>query len=373
MAKILVIDDEAELLDMMRLVLERRGGHETILSAEGPDGLAKAIADPPDMAIIDVMMPGVTGYDICRQLRANPATAHIPIIILTARAQPMDRDAAMEAGADAYLTKPVMMDELLEQVDGMLSERQGQGASTFAGTLVMMSLRGGVGATTLAVNLAALLAQAQGGSICLVDFCPSSGHAALQLGLRPDPNWSSLIDGAPLDAGGVISLLLQHHSGLQVLASPFFPVIGAGMSVEVAQAILQALRQQFEMVVVDGLSRLDDVTMMVLEEAAAVGLVFTADPPSLQTTIGTLRSLGRWEEKLALVLNQVVPGPQPPREALERTIKRPLTAVVPFDAEQARVLGRGAPLVLGNPDSALAQAVDELAQAIGRDMLAVGG
>ena len=120
MARILVIDDEADLLEMMRLVLEQRGGHQTVLSAEGPDGLAKALADPPDLAIIDVMMPGITGYDICRQLRANPATASVPILILTARAQPMDRDAAMEAGANECLAKPFSPRQILERVGAIL-------------------------------------------------------------------------------------------------------------------------------------------------------------------------------------------------------------------------------------------------------------
>jgi len=241
---------------------------------------------------------------------------------------------------------------------------------------VMMSLRGGVGTTTLAVNLAALLAQGGDRAVCLTDLSVSSGHVALQLGLRPDPNWSSLIEHSEaqaLDAESIAALLLQHSSGLKVLASPFFPIVGAGMPVGVVQVVLRGLRQEFDVVIVDGLSVLDDVAMMLLEEASAVGLVFTAEPPSIQTTIGTLRALSQWGEKLNLVLNQVAPGTLPPREALERTLKRPLTGVVPFDAEQARVLGRGTPLVLSNPDSVLAQSVGQLTQAIGRDILAASG
>ena len=72
MARILVIDDNVELLETIRQILEQRGGHQAVLSADGADGLAKALADPPDMAIVDVMMPGVSGYEICRRLRANP-------------------------------------------------------------------------------------------------------------------------------------------------------------------------------------------------------------------------------------------------------------------------------------------------------------
>ena len=311
MANILVIDDEADLLEMMRLVLEQRGGHQTVLSAEGPDGLAQALADPPDLAIIDVMMPGITGYDICRQMRANPATASVPILILTARAQPMDRDAAMDAGADDYMTKPVMMVELLERVDALLAGRSEQ-PSTFAGMFVLMSLRGGVGVTTLAVNLAAMLAQAGDGAVCLVDLCSSSGHVALQLGLRPDPNWSDFVGIADVnvpDTETIAAHLLQHSSGLQVLASPFVPVVGRGLSQKAVQAVFGILQQQFEIVVVDVPAVLDEVTMEVLEAASAVGLVVTVESPAIQTTIGTLRALQQWSARFHIVLNQIAPGP----------------------------------------------------------------
>jgi pilus assembly protein CpaE len=366
MARILVIDDEADLLDMMRLVLEQRGGHQTVLSAEAEDGLAQALADPPDLAILDVMMPGMTGYDICRRLRANPATASVPILILTARAQPMDRDAALQAGADDYMTKPVTMSELLERVDALLAKRAGA-PPTLAGTFVLLSLRGGVGVTSLVVNLAVLLARASGGAVCLVDLCPSSGHVALQLGLRPDPNWSSLIgvaDAGSLDGDSIKACLLQHSSGLQVLASPFVPVAGNDMPQKAVQAILRVLQQQFAIVMVDAPATLSETTMAVLETASSVGLVLTAESPSIQTTVGTLRALQQWSNKLYVILNHVTPGVQTPAEALARTLKRPLAGNVPFDSSQARALAQGNPLVLSDPNAPFTQAVQSLARAL---------
>jgi pilus assembly protein CpaE len=376
MAKILVIDDEADLLEMMRLVLGQRAGHETVLSAEGPDGLAKALADPPDLAIIDVMMPGMTGHEVCRQLRANPATASVPILILTARAQPMDRDAAMDAGADDYMTKPVLMADLLERVDALLSKQpelpeqpeQPEPPLAFSGTFALMSLRGGVGVTTLAVNLAAALAQASGEAICLIDLCPSSGHVALQLGMRPEPNWSGIIETADAnpDAESVAAHLLQHSSGLYVLAAPFVPVVGQGPSLGAMQAVLGVLQQWCPVVVVDVPSALNEVTMAVLGAASAVGLVLTAEPPSIQTTIGTLRVLQQWSAKLGTILNQVAPGPQPPADAIARALKRPVVATIPFDPSQARALAQGTPLAFSSPDAPLAQAVRDLTQMLVR-------
>jgi CheY-like chemotaxis protein len=345
------------------------------------------LADPPDLAIIDVMMPGVTGYEICRQLRANRSTAFIPIIILTARAQPVDREAALDAGADAYMTKPVMMLELLDQVNDLLARRATEKPSVFAGTVVLMSLRGGVGVTTLAVNLAATLVQAGGnfplvggaeggGGVCLMDLCPSSGHVALQLGLRPEPNWSDLIraSGAKApDAEVVEAHLLRHASGLRVLASPLFPIVGQGVPQAVTQATFNILRERFAAIVVDVPSVLNEATMAVLEAASVVGLVVTAEAPAIQTTIGTLRVLKQWSDKLHITLNQITPGPQPPTGAIERTLKRSLTGTIPFDPAQVRALAQGAPLAFNSPDSPLAQAVQELTQKLNRQSLAVSG
>ncbi|RLC63041.1 MAG: hypothetical protein DRI48_08860, partial [Chloroflexi bacterium] len=364
MARILVIDDETELLQVISIVLERRGGHETVVSAKAREGLALALADPPDLAIIDVMMPGMTGYEICRQLRANPATASIPIIILTARAQIVDREAALEAGADVYMTKPAEMTDLLDQVNELLAKRAVGEPSALAGTVVLMSLRGGVGVTTLAVNLAATLVRGGDSSVCLVDLCPSSGHVALQLGLRPEPNLADLMRAYEVltpGAEAVEEYLLQHASGLRVLASPLFPIVGPGAPRAVVEATLGSLRQRFAVVVVDVPSVLAEATMVAVEAASAVALVVTAEAPSIQATIGTLRVLNQWSNKCHLILNQVTPGPQPAPAAIERTLRRSFAGVVPFDPAQARALPQGVPLAFSSPDSPLAQSVQEWA------------
>lgn len=360
MAKILVIDDDIEFLEMLQLLLQR-GGHQTMLSADGEDGLAKALADPPDLAIVDVMMPDITGYDICRQLRADPRTASVPILILTARGQPVDRQAAMDAGADDHMGKPVTMAELLERVDALLARRAERTKGLLLGSIVLLSLRGGVGVTTLAVNLATTLAQVAQGNTCLMDLSSSSGHVALQLGLRPEPNWSGLLQAGEsgLEVG---KYLLQHDSGLNVLASSVFPtMMGQGLSRTVVQMALGALRRRFGTVIVDAPSVLDEATLTMLEAATAVGLVVTAEPASVQTSVGTLRALQQWLDKFYIILNQVVPGPQASAEAVGRTLKRPVIGSVPFDPSQAQSLAQRVPLALQSPNSPLAGAVKGIA------------
>lgn len=358
MTRILVIDDNADLLQMIRLLLEERGGHEVVLSAEGQDGLDKAASDPPDLAIIDVMMPGMTGYEVCERLRSNPSTTDIPIIILTARGQDVDRQAALEAGADVYIAKPVTMADLLEQVNELLEKKPPPGRRPSGEAIAFLSLRGGVGTTTLAVNMAAALQKQDAGNVCLVDLSPSSGNAALQLGLRPDPNWSALamVGNQP----DVSAPLLEHASGLHILASPFVPVVGEGLPQETVQSTMNALRERFSNLVIDLPSILNEVTMTTLEAVDTITLVLASDPPAIQATLGTLQALRAYTDKIRLVLNQATSGQQLPKEALERVLRRPLNGMIPFDPAQAQALSQGQPLILSAPESPLAQAVIRL-------------
>jgi len=360
MAKILVIDDDAGLLEMIRIALEQRGGHQVMLSADGAEGLAMALADPPDLAIIDIMMPDLDGYAVCRQLRAHSETASVPILVLTARGQPVDRQAAIEAGADDYMAKPVAVRELLDGVEAVLA-RSSARASVPAAVVVLLSLRGGVGVTTLAVNLAATLAQASEGAACLVDFCPSSGHAALQLGLRPDPNWSDMLSTEKVDLEAVEAHLLVHQCGLRVLASPVIPLVGRTVPRQVVQAILGTLQQRFPLVIVDTPSILDETTMAALEAATSVGLVVTAEHPTIQTAIGTLRACEQWSDKIHVILNQIRPKTLWPAEAVGRVLGRASMSTIPFDPAQAEALRQGRPLALQSPDAPFVEAVQELA------------
>jgi pilus assembly protein CpaE len=221
--------------------------------------------------------------------------------------------------------------------------------------------------TTLAVSLAATLGRAESAeAICLVDLCPSSGHVALQLGLRPQPNWSGLIQAGDLDIESVEAHLLQHGSGLRVLASPVFPVVGQGMPPTRVKALFSVLQQRFPVVVVDTPPVLDEMMMAALESALVLGLVVTAEAPSIQTTVGTLRVIGQRlapsVPKIQLILNQTTPGDPPPSSMIERTIKRSLAATIPFDPSQARALAQGAPLALRGSTAIAAPA--PLAQAV---------
>jgi CheY-like chemotaxis protein len=358
MAKILIIDDDPELLDMLRLLLERRGGHEVVASNDAEDGLAKAREHAPELAIVDVMMPGMTGYEVCRQLRESPETASIPILMLTARGQAVDRVAALEAGADEHIAKPVHMADLLDKVNELLEQRAALDRCRVA---VLLGLRGGVGVTTLAVNLAATLQREAQGEVCVADLCPSSGHVALQFGVRPEPDWSRLMGSDAPDEEDVESLLLEHRSGVHLLASPIVPLVEQQLSRATAAAALGVLQERFDTLVVDTPSLLNEATMAALDLATHTWLVITPEPASIQTVFGLVRALGDRVDKFSVVLNHTARERHTPPDAVGRLLNRPIAGEILFDPRQAQALARGEPLALLKPDSLLATGVERLA------------
>ncbi|HKD76422.1 MAG TPA: response regulator transcription factor, partial [Ktedonobacterales bacterium] len=119
----LVVDDERSIVDFIRLGMKNEGFRVEI-AQDGPTGLAKARTLHPQVIILDILLPGVDGLNICRQLRADPETADIPIIMLTAKDEIRDRVVGLETGADDYLTKPFSFDELLARVRALLRRQQ---------------------------------------------------------------------------------------------------------------------------------------------------------------------------------------------------------------------------------------------------------
>ena len=119
MTAILIADDDADIRDLVAFKLEQAGFDVTAVD-NGLSALAAAAAEPPDLVVLDVMMPGMSGIDVCRALRADPLTNGLPIILLTARAQEGDVEVGFGAGADDYVVKPFSPRELVSRVEAVL-------------------------------------------------------------------------------------------------------------------------------------------------------------------------------------------------------------------------------------------------------------
>jgi len=117
--KILVIEGNPDFLETVSDILEIEG-YKLVTALDGYEGLRKVREEKPDLLILDVTLPGMDGFEVCRYLRADSNTAHLPIIILTARTLTKDQMIGFEIGADDYLTKPIVPSELLTRVEALL-------------------------------------------------------------------------------------------------------------------------------------------------------------------------------------------------------------------------------------------------------------
>jgi CheY-like chemotaxis protein len=118
--RILIIDDEEDIREVAGLSLETVAGWEVFLANSGPQGIARAIEHQPDAILLDVMMPGMDGPATFRELRGNPATAHIPVMLLTAKVQATDQRRFADLGVEAVLFKPFDPLTLSDQIAGVL-------------------------------------------------------------------------------------------------------------------------------------------------------------------------------------------------------------------------------------------------------------
>ena len=110
---VLIVEDEKNIVDILRFNLQREG-YRTLEAYDGKDGLDKAVSENPDLILLDVMLPQMNGFDVCRALRAQGS--NVPVIILTAREEEADKVLGLEIGADDYITKPFSMRELIARV-----------------------------------------------------------------------------------------------------------------------------------------------------------------------------------------------------------------------------------------------------------------
>jgi two-component system, OmpR family, response regulator MtrA len=119
-ARIVVADDDVDIRDLVRFKLATLG-HEIVSVCDGTAAVDACRAQLPDLAVLDIMMPGLTGLEAVRAIRSDPLLAAIPVILLTARAQQSDMQTGFDSGADAYITKPFSPRELASRVEALLS------------------------------------------------------------------------------------------------------------------------------------------------------------------------------------------------------------------------------------------------------------
>jgi pilus assembly protein CpaE len=350
-ARIYVIDDDAQLLRMVGLMLER-GGHAVTLLNNPIDGLEQIRADKPELLVLDVMMPNMSGHDLAKEIRSDKALADLPILMLTARSQEIDRMTALQSGASDYLSKPVTSQELIERVSLLLSaagEEPAQADSEQGFIITVYSLRGGAGRTTLAVNLAAALRKISQDDVCLVDLSPSGGQAVMHMRLQPRASWLDLPDSDRLNWESLKEQLTVHPSGLKVLAAPVKPQAPNVLSAERTAHILEILRAHMSFTVIDTPSALTQSFFTAVSMADMAVHIVNPEVVSVQTAVKLNHALAKQNIQInrnTHISNQLTPEPQLNPTAVERGLNAKLAFHIGFDANQSRAMTQGVPLAL---------------------------
>ncbi len=369
MAKILIVDDDPKAVKLMGYIL-RKEGYEIIPALSGEEALRILGEQSPDLVILDIMMPEMDGYEVCRRIRANPRTSRIPVIMLTAKAMPEDRITGFEAGADDYITKPVLPAELLARVKVLLTRFAAAGEPPKGKTIAFLGVKGGVGTTSVAVNAGVLMAQSKVSTL-LLDLQPFGWSLAYQLGLALSRVDSSFLKLKPeaLNRSAIEPFLEAHSSGLLV-----FPSINVGfssehLSPEFLKGLIQAMSSMADYVLIDAGSRFDPLTEVVLKEAAKVVLVAESGPIALEMGKALIEELERFGVRgiklVVTLVNRTRSEMLPTKSEAEAVLGHSIQVVIPpapelfHQAEKSRM-----PAVLLQPQSLAATQLKSLAELI---------
>jgi pilus assembly protein CpaE len=230
--KILIVDDDVDTLRLVGLMLQRQG-YVIVAATSGEQGLEKAFEERPDVILLDVMMPEMDGYEVTRRLRKNPVTSTTPILLFTAKTQLDDKVTGFEAGADDYLTKPTHPAELQVHVRALLTrtrpkppdERETAAREQQGRVVGVLEARGGLGASTLACNLAGAFYSRTHADVILAEMTPGQGTLGMDLGTPDSAGLNELLCGKPVEITHekVESLLVSHGSGLRLLLASADP------------------------------------------------------------------------------------------------------------------------------------------------------
>ena len=123
--KILIIEDDRSAARLAQYTIQQ-AGYDVVIAYDGYEGLEKTLHEHPDLIILDIMLPGLDGYEVCHRLRAEPETITLPILMISAKAREEDRNIGLKVGADDYLAKPVEPSVMLAKIEELLSKKSGE-------------------------------------------------------------------------------------------------------------------------------------------------------------------------------------------------------------------------------------------------------
>jgi pilus assembly protein CpaE len=383
MARILAIDDDEDMCALVALAL-RSYGYEVETATSGLEGLKVMHQFSPDALIIDKMMPGMDGYEVVRRVRRDPEFGDIPILVLTAEENLEGKVDAFEIGADDYLNKPFAREELNARLASLLRRSQRSGGYRAADggreshIIAVHTLRGGIGTTTIAVNLAVALRELWRAPTLLVDMVLLSGHVSLFLDTPAKRNWADLAreDLDEIDEDLINHVISSYETGLDFLAAPGTPSSAELITPEIVNRALEVMQPRYEYVVFDLPHTFDDITLSILDRADIILLVVAPELAAVRAAsmaLDTYSKLNYDQGVVQLILNRPFDEDGLSPMDVSRVLRHPTGLSLPFGGRRpVQAINQGTPLVEAWPEhpasERLASFAYEVSKQVHRDI-----
>lgn len=357
-ARILIADDDP-ILQRLLLHTLKLEGHDMLTARDGSEALELIARERPDLLILDVMMPGINGFELCQILRQRPDTQTLPIIMLSGLSDVQEKVSGLRGGADEYLTKPIDLRELTVRVDTLLKRNRllRQSAAPRAGRLVsVLGAKGGVGTTTISLNLAALLANT-GKQVIAAELRPDFGTFGVQLKMpTPERNLAGLLafESPAISEPLVVSHLASTSFGPRILFGPQTLEEFAELDPGRVGAVVNRLIPLADYVVVDLPSVTGPAHETVIKNSGFVVLLLEPEVSAVAAAVVRLRQLAAWGAtgpmiKLVVVNRQG--AMMLSLREIENRLERTIDGVAPPAAEALNIAVQyGSPLVVYQPD-----------------------
>ena len=358
-AKILVVDDEPNVLRLIGYALQVEG-YEIGTAETGVEALNEVETERPDLVILDIMLPDLSGIEVCQQLRSKTEMIDLPIIMLSARAQVADKIKGLEAGADEYVTKPVDSDEMVARVSALLdrTRRLRQAQTVQRGKVLgFIGAKGGVGTTTVALNVASILAR-QEKSVIAVELRSDYGTFSLQLRKSPDENLGSLVelDAEQITERELSKRLFSSPFGVRVLFGPQKAHEFKQIEPDRAEAVIEGLTDMADYTIIDLPCYASSANKAAIRRCDFVALVVAPEITCVMSGKVTLELLRSWDISGglvgAVVVNRTIAARAMKLREIRSRLACEIVGVVPPAAEACiAAQERGVPLVIYQPDS----------------------
>lgn len=373
--KILIVDDDLETLRLVGLMLQKQG-FSVIAASSGAQAIDLVKSEPPDLILLDIMMPEMDGFEVTRRLRAESVTSQTPILVFTAKSQIEDKVTGYESGADDYLTKPTHPAELTAHIKALLSRSKKAaieaGPSGKGMVVGILAPKGGLGVSTLTLNLGIAVEQKAHRGIIAAEIRPGHGTWAEELGY-PDPtSFREILKGKPEEITATRvekDLVLHSVTGIRLLmASAAAGDIELATATDQIRALIQVLSELSPLVFLDLGSPLLPGMKTILSLCTELIVVTEPNPITVNRTrmlidaVGEL-SFGKSRMLQVVLMNRIRSDVSLNYGQVQEKLGFPVAEVftpVPELAYQAAL--RNAPIITILPDGLTTQQFNKLAE-----------